>query len=128
VKWSSSVIIFHSIHKKFTHPCSLSLKWMKLIQQCPHFTHKTFFFLNWRRLIEWWSLWNLLELAKAMFFFWWNFVIFQQRNWENFGNLYLFSANLTTFNNFIVKLLQNFDTKRMRGGKKTIVESWNSSI
>jgi len=57
-----------------------------------------------------------------MFFFWRDFVIFQQRSWENFGNLCLFSANLTTFANFIVKFCQIFDTKRMRGKKKQLLK------
>jgi len=60
----------------------------------------------------------LVHSGPVFFFPWWNFIIFWQRNWENFG-IYLFvSVNLTTFSKFFgvnfakISILKKWSTKK----------------
>ncbi len=60
-----------------------------------------------------------VEWRAVVFYCWWNFAIFWQRNWENFGNFGFYSVNLTIFSIFWVKFHQNFDITKMK--KKSLV-------
>jgi hypothetical protein len=54
------------------------------------------------------------------FFFWRNFAIFRQIDWENFGIFILTNLNSTNFaSSFFVKFRQNFNMKKMEKKKNT---------
>jgi len=67
---------------------------------------------------------------EQCFFFWRNFTIFQQRNWENFGKFCVSSANSINFakKKIWVKFCQNFDMKKMEKQKKHQFGGWCKEI